>query len=594
MINKYINLISLFFCFFSFLLLNSADISYKVEFYGLPDKEIYEKIQSSSQLICFKNNPPKSINALHYRAESDVTNIKKVMHFYGYYDSNVKMQFYEDINKIIIRIIIDPGERYTIDSYDIFIPPFESKKKLSFFSNDLNLKKIGINLDGYVTSQDIVNSRLKLLSYFSFNAHPLANIENENIIVDAKEKKMHVDLYVDEGPCCFFGHSATTGLQQIKNSFIDKKIIWQPGEKYSPEKVEETQKRLLNTDLFTSVLITHDNKVCKNNELNMRIQLIESKHKNISLGISYATIERLGCQMGWINRNFRHIGELLSLEASIAQRRVNGLITYEKPDFKKMDQNLVFILQAVKEEIHVYHASTYRFVTRLDRQIDKKNYFSWGVRTEYIDVSHSANNADYTLIGLPCFYKYSTVKDFLNPTQGYSFTYSIVPYSSFVKNKSFFIKQKIINDNYFPITGCFLFAVRLQLGSIIGPSMHKLPMTKLFLGGSDDDLRGYRFHSVSPIDESNNPIGAMSCIFCTFEPRFHITKTIGLVPFFDIGTLSLKNYPNINEKWYKSIGIGFRYYLFFGPLRIDLAFPLDRREDIDDKYRIYVNIGQTF
>ncbi len=41
-------------------------------------------------------------------------------------------------------------------------------------------------------------------------------------------------------------------------------------------------------------------------------------------------------------------------------------------------------------------------------------------------------------------------------------------------------------------------------------------------------------------------------------------------------------------------GLGLRYYSPLGPFRIDVAFPLNRREGIDDAFQFYVSLGQAF
>ena len=42
-----------------------------------------------------------------------------------------------------------------------------------------------------------------------------------------------------------------------------------------------------------------------------------------------------------------------------------------------------------------------------------------------------------------------------------------------------------------------------------------------------------------------------------------------------------------------SVGIGVRYYPGFGPVRLDIAAPLDRR-DGDWPVQVYISIGQAF
>ena len=41
-------------------------------------------------------------------------------------------------------------------------------------------------------------------------------------------------------------------------------------------------------------------------------------------------------------------------------------------------------------------------------------------------------------------------------------------------------------------------------------------------------------------------------------------------------------------------GVGVRYFTGFGPLRADIAFPLNRRSDVDDTFQFYVSFGQAF
>ena len=79
-----------------------------------------------------------------------------------------------------------------------------------------------------------------------------------------------------------------------------------------------------------------------------------------------------------------------------------------------------------------------------------------------------------------------------------------------------------------------------------------------------------------------------------FELRFQVTKSIGLVPFLDLGNVQTFEHLALHGKWFKSIGLGFRYFTFVGPFRLDVAFPLDRRKRIDSVYKILVSIGQTF
>ncbi len=72
------------------------------------------------------------------------------------------------------------------------------------------------------------------------------------------------------------------------------------------------------------------------------------------------------------------------------------------------------------------------------------------------------------------------------------------------------------------------------------------------------------------------PIGGRSSLEFGTELRYRITPTIGLVPFFDAGNVYPTNLPNRASLFYGA-GLGLRYYTAIGPIRLDLAFPIDKR-----------------
>ncbi len=74
-----------------------------------------------------------------------------------------------------------------------------------------------------------------------------------------------------------------------------------------------------------------------------------------------------------------------------------------------------------------------------------------------------------------------------------------------------------------------------------------------------------------------------------------MTDTIGVVPFFDAGTAFASSLPDFNETIRKSVGIGLRYYTGIGPIRADLAFPLDAYKGGHVRPAVlYLSLGQAF
>jgi translocation and assembly module TamA len=66
----------------------------------------------------------------------------------------------------------------------------------------------------------------------------------------------------------------------------------------------------------------------------------------------------------------------------------------------------------------------------------------------------------------------------------------------------------------------------------------------------------------------------------------------GVVGFVDVGQSYESTMPKFSDLR-MGVGIGGRYYTNFGPLRLDVATPLNRRKG-DPKIAVSVSIGQAF
>jgi translocation and assembly module TamA len=88
-------------------------------------------------------------------------------------------------------------------------------------------------------------------------------------------------------------------------------------------------------------------------------------------------------------------------------------------------------------------------------------------------------------------------------------------------------------------------------------------------------------------------IGGRSLLEASLEARIKITDTIGLVPFVDMGGAFDSAYPDFKERLRYAAGIGLRYYTAVGPIRLDIATPLNPRPG-DSRWGLYIGIGQAF
>jgi translocation and assembly module TamA len=83
-------------------------------------------------------------------------------------------------------------------------------------------------------------------------------------------------------------------------------------------------------------------------------------------------------------------------------------------------------------------------------------------------------------------------------------------------------------------------------------------------------------------------------VWCSnLEARVKITENIGIVPFVDAGSYYESPVPQLGRTLLYGVGLGLRYYTGFGPLRVDLATPMHKRNG-DSPIQIYISLGQAF
>ncbi len=567
-------------------LLWAGSIDYKVHFLGLDDKEALESVKGASFLTTLRNKKPISINALRYRADSDIPDILQALRSHGYYDATAHVQIVQEEEKEVdVFVMIQPGPLYTIKSFEITVKP----------EGALEASALGLSPAMPANTIKILDTELKALSLLSECGYPLASISDRQIVADYKTKTITIHLFIEAGPLSHFGATLLKGGSRVKKKVFENKISWKKGDIYDTRLIDITQKKLLDTGLFSSIIISHGDTLNANKQLPMRIEATETKHKNINVGASYQTFFGPGLTFGWENRNVSGLGRNLSLKGDVTAHTHTGSATFFVPDWWKVNQDYVFKAQILQESLFAYHEKSYDLTQRIERRFGTQYRASIGVELERILVTNSVANGTFSLLEIPLYFRFSSANDLLDPTQGSTLEVTLTPTVNFSHLDRYYLSNSFSYAHYYQVTHThyFMIANRIMINSIWSHHLSAVPVPKRVLGSSDEDLRGYRFRTVSPLD-GHKPMGGRFGLFYTLEGRFRISRTIGIVPFFDLGQVELSSFPKWDEKWYKSVGLGFRYFTFLGPIRLDLAFPLDRRKGIDSYYRILVSLGQTF
>jgi translocation and assembly module TamA len=142
-------------------------------------------------------------------------------------------------------------------------------------------------------------------------------------------------------------------------------------------------------------------------------------------------------------------------------------------------------------------------------------------------------------------------------------------------------------------------AARARVGSYYGPDEEESPPDQLFFAGGSGSVRGYAYRSIgvefTKPNGNTGVVGGRSLIDGSIEGRYRATPRFGGVGFLDAGYVSpdsrLGGFDDAELRL--GAGVGLRYFTGLGPLRVDVATPINRRPE-DSLAAFYVGIGQAF
>jgi translocation and assembly module TamA len=217
-----------------------------------------------------------------------------------------------------------------------------------------------------------------------------------------------------------------------------------------------------------------------------------------------------------------------------------------------------------------------------------------GVTGERASSSDVLGRVDATLIGLTAGLRYDSTDNLLDPKSGVRFAATVTGNPTALGSTVGFVEARGAGSAYVSLDedGRYVLAGRLGLGTIAGAGLSEIPSGHRFFAGGGGSVRGYAYHTVSPLVDGSI-VGGRSLFEGSVEARIKITDTIGIVPFVDVGGAFASSVPNFQGFTAVGAGLGLRYLTAIGPIRLDVATPVTRR-DGDRPVAIYVSIGQAF
>jgi translocation and assembly module TamA len=425
------------------------------------------------------------------------------------------------------------------------------------------------------------------------------------VVVDHADHKVTPTFHLAAGELVHLDGVKLVTKGRTRLAWVQSLATWKQGTVYDPTQVAELERRLRDAGVYDSITVALAPADQAASGLRpVIVSLGDRPPHTLELGGGYSTSEGAGADATWINYNLLRRADTLTLTARLAQIQQKIDAELALPDWRRLDRTLKLGGDIFGDRTPAYDDYGAGLRADLEHRTGITTDYTLGAAVDFANTSEkTAVNANAIPVGQQlrlvilsglAAYNLDRSNDPLDPTHGWRLQVQAEPTYIFVDRTLPYLKVQAQLSGYLPLgenAGTVL-AARVKLGSIIGGNIPDVPANRRFYAGGGGSVRGFDYQGVGPKLIDGTPIGGLSLFETSFEVRQRITGPWSVAAFIDAGSLGQKVTPDFSQIR-EGAGIGVRYNLGFGPIRLDIATPVDRQHG-DPVVQLYVSIGQSF
>jgi outer membrane protein assembly complex, YaeT protein len=548
----------------------------------------------------------KSGRLMPAQVEEDRAAIRNLYQNRGFAD--VEIVSFETIplgtDGVEIQIGIREGTQYRVNSVKLegvnIVPTEEVKARLKMIEGSLFTPK-GMG-DDLRALRDFYGSR----GYVDMVAMPE--------ILPAGPGAVDVIYRLDEGVQSYVNLVNIQGNTRTKDRVIRRELAVKPGDVFDTVLVDVSRKRLENLNYFSRVdTVPTETIVPGRKDLNVIVE--EKRTGSFNFGVGFSTIDSLVGFAELQQSNFDLFnwptfvggGQRFRIRGQYGIQRKDFIVSLTEPWF--LGYKLSVGVEAYYREANflstVYDQANYGVAIQARKQLwralsGRVEYRIEGIRIFDVDDDDAGPEIQdaagtYTKSSFTGALTWDTRDSLFLTRKG-----ELIELTGFISGgglggtvQDYGISLEASKYILLPWDIIFLIKGELAVVDTWGGSDEVPIFDRLYLGGANN-LRGFNFREVSPVDRYDNPIGGNSLGYLTVELTFPIFSRVRGAVFSDFGFVNSSAYDFSAANVNADIGVGIRLDLPIGPIRVDYGYPIIHDGWNGPPGKFNFNIGYQF
>jgi outer membrane protein insertion porin family len=447
--------------------------------------------------------------------------------------------------------------------------------------------------------------------------------------VNPEDKNVDVALVIRKGPPVYFNRIQVAGNTRTRDYVVRRELAASEQELYSGNKLTQSRNALQRTGYFEDVQLT-TKKTDQPDTVDLLVDVKEGSTGQFTIGAGYSSGDGFLFNAGIAEKNFMGRGQSISGSSSLGTSRQDFILSFTDPYFRDSRLSLGFDAFNTKKEYSDFDERKLGFGVRTSYPLNRVNFpffraskkeasigsdelavtapptmwdylrgtWSYELTREKIsDIDSSAPSSIQNEKGTSLTsamtpgLSYDSRDHFFTPTEGTRSAFSVKVAGLGGDNR--FIRSDLSGKWYYPLLkdpnwgGAYVLALGGSLGYGVSLGARhngedNLPLFERYFTGGLNSVRGFAERSLGP-KEGDDVIGGDKLLVTNAEFHFPIMEKFGLrgLLFFDMGQAFRESESISFADLRRSVGFGARWISPFGPLRVELGFPLNKQSGDD-------------
>lgn len=568
---------------------------------ALKDRELRSKLKLKEKRVW--NLWGKAGKLANDDLQDDIRTVERAIQDQGYVYAKVKQVRREPVSddRVDIVFVVDQGRHYRVADVKI-------EGNTVFTTAELTPALI-LEPNAEYSATDISSDEKMLGEYYGSRGYADARIDTS--LLSAGADAVSIVYRITEGEKSNIRLINISGNSKTQEKVIRRELTVAPGDELNTVLLDKSRQRLQNMGYYSAVDI-RTNPTGTAGYKDVDIQVTEQPTGSINVGAGFSSIDSLVGFFSLTETNFditnwgdfRGGGQRFQVDVRYGSKRRDLSLNLVEPWF--LGQRLSLGGELFYRDLYYlsdeYDQRNYGTAITLRKPLGEHAYIDLAYTLQNISINNVDSDAsdlirkeegEYLQSKLDLSVTHDTRDSVFLTRKGHKFELGMLYSGGIFGGDVDVYGFRMEAAQFYHLPYDMIFSVEGGIRTVDSNGGDVPIFERLFLGGANN-LRGFEYRDVGPMDENGEPIGGKTSFNASFELSFPIVEKVRGAVFYDVGMVSAGSY-DLGGDIHSDVGIGVRlFFLPTGPIRLDFAVPVQANEENDSGGKFNFNIGYRF